>query len=171
MRYEYKRKKHLSKLLLVFVFMLTVSSVYAAAAGVLNFNGFVSLGADLELRIVREVYSPGVPPLSNGYMEVSPDGQTAAITANLVFPGDTLTFAFHVENTGSVAAKIIAVVVDSDAPILLSGNFNDLENDLLAVGASTSTRSIVVGWDITSMYDDAKDDFEFTITINYSINL
>jgi hypothetical protein len=166
--YKLKKQRFLSTLTLVFALMLTVSAVYAATSGSLTFNGSATFGTELELRIVPITYMVGLPNLSRGTMQVSTDGQIATIEATIINPGETVEFIFYLHNTGAVDARIESITETSDFPVILSGNYTSLQTVVVAVGNMTPEYRIVVGWDAN--HSNAKGEFSFTVTMNYSIN-
>jgi len=168
-----KRNKSLTTLALIFALVLIVGVVYAAASGVLTFNGTANLANlgptdyDVKLEIVDVVEPDTLPNGSTGTMVISSDGQTATIECDLKEPGDELEFKFKVENTGDDKALMTVVPITVDNPaVAFDGTYLDLTGESLDGGDTSGEYTLIVEWD--DQHDDqAGETVTFSFTIDY----
>jgi len=186
--------------------LVFVTAFAYAAAGTLTFNGTVKLEAFLKVDIINPLVQnaagtvlpndgtprPGTNP-SWGTMTISPDGQTATISATLTSPNDQMTFFFDLKNNGQLDAELLdnasntgltfvptganaatfatAVNVSTDWKDALTEDHSSLGAGILGIGdESLSTYQIVVQWKLgyTTLADPVNGDtFTFTFKIDY----
>ncbi|MCL2013505.1 MAG: hypothetical protein FWG69_00800 [Oscillospiraceae bacterium] len=172
-----KNKKRGSALVLVFMLVIIMGVVYAAASGTLTFNGTATMGADCELWILPEIAQPELPNGSEGTMVVNSGGQSATITVDLKEPGDTLTFQFSVQNSGARDAKITAATLNTgisnpDLALAVGGTYTDLANHTIATGQTVTGYTITVGWSDNEAFEDIDSGtYTFTIELPYEMTI
>ena len=122
---ENKHKNILIGTLLAVVFVMAVG--YAAFAQQLTINGSAEITSNWDVHMTNDGKSAtptstmGTAP--TGEVNVEEGGLTATFTANLVSPGDKVTFVVPIENTGSIDATLNDVVLTSTTPNM---NIQDL---------------------------------------------
>ncbi|MCL2054741.1 MAG: CalY family protein [Oscillospiraceae bacterium] len=176
-----KNNKKLTTILLVFALVLVVGGVYAAATGVLSFEGVANLNeSPVDNDLLLELYENDITVNSNdgstGTMEISADRQTAHFTVDLLAPGSEVFFSFDVRNTGTLDAFLYDFNYNSEthSQILgsileFNGSYQTLENSIIYKGDEVTNLTFGVKWK-----DDAEDFYgeqvAFKISISYVDN-
>ena len=194
------KKKGLSKKQLTAVTagvatLLTGGIVYAATTGLLNIDGAVSRGANVDLDFVNATCSvqstagitPGQGVAANGMgagdyncgISVGDRAGTNGINdllnwaAFLSSPGATVTINFSIANVGAVDALLSAINItdqtgfgSSAGQITLSGTGTTIAQQTIAVGQTVGPYSITVTW--PSGDASATAGATFAANLNYS---
>ena len=132
---ESKHKNVLIGALLAVVFVMAVG--YAAFAQTLTINGSASISSSWDIAFDQSKTTgagviDAVAGVSGGTNPTGQihytDGHNATLTANLVQPGDTVTFTLTIQNNGTITADLKDPVVtmtgdeDSTALVAKKGN-------------------------------------------------
>ena len=113
---EAKHKNALIGALLAVVFVMAVG--YAAFAQQLTINGSAEITSKWDVHMTNDGKSAtpsstmGTAP--TGEVNVEEGGLTATFTANLVSPGDKVTFVVPIENKGTIDARLSTITLSSD---------------------------------------------------------
>jgi len=161
-----RNKKKLATVLAIFSLILAIGIVYAAVAGTLTFNGTVNLDDFVKLDIVNASVND-----AGSSINVSPDKQSATLVANPAAPGDAVTFSFKVQNVGNADAVIDSVVLTDVngalvGDVTISGDYDLLENEIVQIGDTTGSYTIIVTWDSAAVSAAGTDTFK--VTMDYS---
>ena len=133
---ESKHKNSLIGALLAVVLVMAVG--YAAFAQQLNINGSASITSKWDVHMKQEGSSStpsstmGTTP--TGSVTVNGGGLTATFSAQLVSPGDKMTFVVPIENSGTLNARL--------SNITLTSTTEDMDIDNGALTATTSDGNI-----------------------------
>ena len=121
---EAKHKNALIVALLAVVFVMAVG--YAAFAQQLTINGSAEITSRWDVHMTQEDTSTtptstmGTTP--SGSVTVNEGGLTASFTANLVSPGDKVTFSVPIVNAGTLNARLSTITLSSDTPEMVIDN-------------------------------------------------
>ncbi len=141
-----KHKNIVIGLLLAVVLVMAVG--YAAFATQLTINGTANITSTWDVRIKSITAMTPVGDASNVSTTVDPDsGLTATFEANLVSPGDQITYSISVENAGSLDAKLDDL------------SFTEEENPAIEYSYLNIKKDDVI---------KSKNEQVFTVTIKYS---
>ncbi len=146
--------------------LLLMAVGYAAFNTLLTINGTTSITSNWNIKIT-EITSKGIVGKASDEESQVVDDLKATFKANLVSPGDSITYDITVENKGNINAEL--------SSISMSENTNDsikIETSVIAEGdklnpSSTATLSVKVTYsdDVTTQPDNLKA--EVTVTLNY----
>ena len=164
--FNFKNKKLITVTSFVLALVLTAGVAYAALSGVLTIQGNVNLNGDLKLEFM---FAGPTPPGAT----VTPDGQTLIIDDfELLQPGAFEYFDIIILNTGSVDAKIVAIVEDADLPLVLGGSLFHFEGATITVDDFMKEAILTVQWDVDDNYAhlNAGETKSFKITLDYVPN-
>jgi hypothetical protein len=148
----------------ILLFSLFLTGVYALLATNLNITGTASGVGDFKI----EFSSYNVSNPDKVSVTLDDSNTSMNISANLDFPGDTVTINFVIKNTGSLAARVSDLNVNENSTDDFTIQVNGLSTILgntLAVGETTNG-SIVVTWNSTSTNANP-EDVNFDVTIDY----
>jgi len=176
-----KSNKKLASLALVFALVFVTGGVYAAASGVLTFQGVAYLNEPVitdELKL--ELYDSKTQPnaisndgISTGTMTITPDRQTANITVNLKEPGSEVFFTFDVKNTGTLDAYLFEFEQNSkthgdDLSKILefTGSYTNLEDTIIKSGNDVTDLTFGVKWK-EGAEGHAGEQVSFQVSIAY----
>ncbi len=146
--------------------LLLMAVGYAAFNTLLTINGTTSITSNWDIKITN-ITSKGIIGKASDEESQVVDDLSATFKANLVSPGDSITYDITVENKGNINAEL--------SSISMSENTNDsikietsgiTDGDKLNAG-STATLSVKITYsdEVTKQPDNLKA--EVTITLNY----
>ena len=121
---ESKHKNALIGALLAVVFVMAVG--YAAFAQQLTINGSAEITSKWDVHMTQTGASAtpastmGTTP--TGTVTVADGGLTADFTAELLSPGDTVTYVIPIENAGTLDAKLSTINLSSDTTGMVVDN-------------------------------------------------
>ncbi len=146
--------------------LLLMTIGYAAFNTLLTINGTTSISSNWDIKITNITNKDIVGKASDEESQVV-DDLKATFKANLVSPGDSITYDITVENKGNINAELDSIDVSENTneniKIVTSGI---AEGDKLNP-SSTATLSVKVTYsdEVTTQPDNLKA--EVTITLNY----
>jgi len=178
---ETKHKNLLIGGLLAIVLIMAVG--YAAFATQLNINGTANITSTWDVHI--EGITPGTPvgTAKNISATVEEGKLTATFEAELVSPGDSLTYTVKVKNDGTLDAKLSTIAFTEgqtntsteegqDNRTIIYSYAGIAENDVLAAGAETTfTVTVMYNPAITSQPAEADKTSDLTMTLTYVQNV
>ena len=148
--------------LLAFVLLLT--GAYALFATTLNIAG--TAGGATEFKIEFSEHSVSDEAKATASLDTL--NTTMNITADLSYPGDTVTIFFTIKNTGRLSATVDDLTINEnsteDFNISIVG-IENIEGTSLAPDAETSG-SIVVTWNSAST-NQTPERVDFSVTVDY----
>jgi hypothetical protein len=187
--------KQIGIVIAAFAVLLLGGVVYAATTGVMNINGAVSRGANVDLDFTVASCSlqttSGVP--AGGGVSLTGIGagdyncgisigdHAGSNGANDVLnwgvflrsPGDTVTVSFSISNVGAVDAALEAINISTQTgfgsaagQIQLSGSGTTIPAQTIPVGQTAGPYQITVTWPAGDA--TATDGANFAATLNYS---
>lgn len=128
---EAKHKNMLIVGLLAVVLVMTVG--YAAFAQQLTVNGNASITSrwDVHFQEGGATYdtSSTMGTTPTGDVTVNEGGLTATFTANLVSPGDKITYTIPIENTGTIDAKLNSITLGGTSVSVDQGSLTATSTD------------------------------------------
>ena len=142
-----KTKNALIGGLLAIVFVMAVG--YAAFAQQLTINGTASISSTWDVHFVEEndpdvTGTPGVSGATAPTGSISyTDGYNASITANLIQPGDSITFTLTIENGGNISADLGTPTVTMSGDEDGTGNLTATKGNIKFT--VTSPAQLVIG--------------------------
>ncbi len=146
--------------------LLLMAVGYAAFNTLLTINGTTSITSNWDIKITG-ITSKGIVGEASDEESQVVDDLKATFKANLVSPGDSITYDITVENKGNINAQLDSIDVSENTneniKIVTSGI---TEGDTLNP-SSTATLSVKVTYsdDVTTQPDNLET--EVTITLNY----
>ena len=146
--------------------LLLMTAGYAAFNTLLNINGTTSITSNWDIKITSITSKDIVGKASDEDSQVV-DDLKATFKANLVSPGDSITYDITVENKGNVNAQLDSIdVSESDNENIKIVTSGITEGDTLNA-SSTATLSVKVTYsdEVTTQPDNLKA--EVTITLDY----
>lgn len=144
--------------------VLILSGAYALFAATLNIAG--TAGGATEFKI--EFTDHNVSDEEKATVSLDTAKTTMNITADLAYPGDTVTINFTIKNTGRLNSKVNDIVInenstdDFNISVVGLNNINDTD---LAPNDVTEG-SIVVTWN-TASTNQNPEPVNFSVTIDY----
>ncbi len=148
--------------LLVFAVLLT--GVYALLAGTLNITGTTRGTGDFKI----EFNSYSVSNENKATVTLDDTRTSMTISADLSFPGDTVTIDFVIKNVGSLAASVQNIAVNEnstdDFDIKVNGVTNIVGTNL-GVGETTNG-SVVITWNASGTNPEP-ESVSFDVTLAY----
>lgn len=161
---EQRHKNILIGGLLAIVLVMAIG--YAAFAAQLNINGTANITSKWDVHI--KSITPGSPTgtASNKSATVGEDDLSATFAAELISPGDSITYTIVVENTGTLDAKLSNLTFDGgDNPAIVHTYSGISQNDVLNAGGE-ATFTITVKYDegITSQPENTESAVHMQLT-------
>lgn len=147
---------------IVFAFLLT--GAYALLATNLNITGTATGTASFNISF--DSYTVSDP--AKATVVANGDRTSLNISANLSYPGDTVTVNFVIKNGGTLAAMVddITITNNSNADLVVAINgLEDIEGTVLTVN-QTLNGAIVIAWNEASTIEDP-EPVNFDVTLNY----
>ncbi|MDD2208367.1 MAG: hypothetical protein PHG03_02765 [Bacilli bacterium] len=159
-----RERKNRMYILGLLAFVLLLTGAYALFATTLNITG--RAGGETEFKI--EFSEHNVSNEEKAQVSLDSLNTTMDITADLSYPGDTVTIFFTIKNTGRLSATVDDLIINenssTDFSISITG-LDAIEGTTLAPDAETSG-SIIVTWNVGST-NEAPDDVNFSVTVDY----
>jgi archaellum component FlaF (FlaF/FlaG flagellin family) len=146
------------------IFALLLTGVYALLSANLNITG--TAGGATNFKIEFNSYT--VSNESKATVNLNANKTSMTISANLSYPGDSVTIGFVIKNTGALSATVQDLVINenSNDDILVSvTGLSGIKNTDLDVGETTNG-SIVITWSPTSTIQNPTS-VDFNVTIDY----
>lgn len=148
----------------ILAFVLVLSGAYALFATTLNIAG--TAGGATEFKIEFSEHS--VSSADKATVNLDSAKTTMDITADLSYPGDTVTINFTIKNTGRLNSIVNDIDINenstTDFDIKVVG-LSSIQGTTLAPN-DTTTGSIVVTWN-TSSTNQNPESVEFSVTVDY----
>jgi hypothetical protein len=146
------------------VIALGLTGAYALLANTLNIAGTAQGLADFKIAFT----TASVSNPDKATADISADGLTLTVAANLSYPGDTVTTNFTITNVGKLAATVSNLTTTNNSNTDITVTINGIENiegtTLSANGVTTG--SIVVTWNASSTVTTPQD-VNFNVTLDY----
>ncbi|MCL2869817.1 hypothetical protein FWF48_03350 [Candidatus Saccharibacteria bacterium] len=172
-----KKRTARTKLLIVialFVFMFSMSSVYAMATGWLTIQGIAARTEVIQVEFSAVNIVGTLRPGEFTTISAADNNQIINASLLLAMPSDSRTISFSIRNTGNQAVRLLNISTVADTvgtglvvqwPDDIAGSPN-LTNYVLSPGG-TATFLTVVGWQAGAYDVDTGLFREFSITFNY----
>ncbi len=143
---------------------------YAAFSTVLNINGTTAITSKWQVLITNITSKDIVGKASDEEFQVV-DDLSATFKANLVSPGDSITYDITVENKGTFNAYLEKITINKkDNPAIIFETSGLKENDELAPDTSKIlTIKVTYNPDITEDPEDKSADFKVTLDFGQQI--
>jgi hypothetical protein len=158
------RRRNKIFILILSVFALFITGVYALLSANLNITGTASGATNFKV----EFDSYTVTNESKAIVDVNSNKTSMTITANLSYPGDSVTVGFIIKNTGSLSATVQDLIINEnsneDISISIQG-ISDIKDTNLAVNETTNG-SIIITWNPASTLQTT-ESADFNVTIDY----
>ena len=159
----------------IFAFVISVSSVYAAESGFLNFYGVTARTELVDIRFSNTVYADGGRVGEYITISSSTDYKILSISALLLGPGDSRTIQFTLDNVGNQAVRLLNISTDAETngtgltvqwpdQIVASPNLN---NYVLIPGATSDTFLVIIGWDVNQLSVPTGVFRNFSLLLDY----
>ena len=145
-------------------FVLVLSGAYALFATTLNIAG--RAGGEADFRI--EFTDHNISNEDKASVTLDSTNTTMNITADLNYPGDTVTINFTIENTGKLNSIVNNMVITENSNDDLNVNIvglSDIKGTTLAPN-DTTTGSIVITWSSAST-NQTPESVDFTVSVDY----
>lgn len=164
-----KNQKRIGVLIGIFLLVFVVSIVYAAAAGILNFNGTATFSKYFDVYFLNEGsgYKPSIVNERVGE-SIGVSGKTTLNFAVLLTePTDTRTIKFKIQNNSNVSVTLDNL--QKSDPTGLTITWPSLNGVVIPAKSSTSEYSIIVEWDDT--YPLSVGTVNITASVDYDETL
>ena len=173
---ESKHKNALIGALLAVVFVMAVG--YAAFATTLTINGTAEISSNWDVHFdntkttVTPVTGQGGTTAPSGTITYSSDNLTATLTANLIQPGDKLTYVLTPHNYGSIAAKTsgaVSYVSSGNSTSAAQTAANAQSSGDLMSGGTRQVGNIIytVSFTPENSVAGGADDNDITVTVQF----
>lgn len=146
------------------VFTLVLTGVYALLATNLNITGTAGGTGDFKI----EFSSFSISDDDKGAATLDSTKTSLSISADLSYPGDSVTINFTIKNTGSLAAIVSDLRINNNSTDDFNVTINGLSNikgETLAVNEVTNG-SVVITWNAASTNPEP-ESINFDVTIDY----
>lgn len=152
--------------LLAIVFVMAVG--YAAFSTNLQIGGTANVTSKWDVHI--KSITPGTPvgTATNKGTTIGEDKLSATFKADLVSPGDSITYTVVVENSGTLPAKLSSITENMGSnPAIIHTKNGIAEGDTIAANGGTATFTVTSQYnpDVTQQPESTTSDL--TITLNY----